>query len=313
MSTVVYQSLVSHFESQVTEATILRMKVAPAPDVGRGSCSARTDQSKNENLEIGNWSFLHSLTKIPTCPKEEMENDNSYVHRKSSFPKLNGKSLDLCTENLGSETGTECIADSTSIFSLDTFSSQCETSCPMNQQQQKVHQQMKSSRNNKMTTSCRSFPPPLTTMSGSSSLQIRAHREDGRLIIKAVDAPFRHSYLQSERSHGRLRLSFFQDYDSNFDSDLIMTTEEETEAYCQIDDEIKSELNDGEDELENEETVSEQDDDDDVHDECDVKLTETMDVEIEMQKNQRLTRCNEGGEGTEGLCNWKPAFWVATS
>ncbi|CAI9762163.1 unnamed protein product [Fraxinus pennsylvanica] len=290
--------------------------MAPAPtkvDVGEGSCSARSDQRKNENLEIGSWSFLQSLSKIPTCPKEAMEKENSYVHRKSSFPKLTGKSLDLCTENLGSETGTECITGSTCIFSLDTFSSQCETSSPMNQQNQKVHRQMKSLRNNKMTTCCHNFPPPLTTMSRSSSLQIRARREDGRLIIKAVQSPFRHSYLQTERSHGRLRLSFVQDYDSKFDSDLIMITEEETEADYQLDDKIKNDANDGDHELENEKIVSEQDDDDDDDDECYVKPTEATDVEFEMEKNQRLTRCNEGGHGTKGLCNLKPAFWVATS
>ncbi|KAL2508877.1 Protein FANTASTIC FOUR 3 [Forsythia ovata] len=289
MSTIVYQSLVSCFESQVTETTILKMKVVPAPtmvDMGRGSCIAGSDQNTKENLEIGTWSSLQSLSKISTCPKEAMEMENSYVHRKPSFTRLTGKSLELCTENLGSETGTDNITDSNSIFSLDTNNSRSKNSSPMDQQQQRAHQQVKSSRNNKMTTSCRSFPPPLTTMKGSSSLQVRPHRENGRLIIKAVEVPSRHSYLQAERSHGRLRLSFFQDYDSNFDSEL---------GDSQLDDEIKSDSNDGDHELENEE------------------MSEAMDVEMGIEKFQRLSRCKEGGHGTKGLCNWKPAFWVATS
>ncbi|CAI9778902.1 unnamed protein product [Fraxinus pennsylvanica] len=291
------------------------MKVAPAStmvDLGRGSCILGSEQNMRENIETGGWSFLQSLSNISKCPKEAMEKENSYVHRKSSFQKLTVNSLDLCTENLGSETGTECITDSTSIFSFETFNLSCENSLPMDQRQLREHQQMKSSRYNKVKTCSHSFPPPLTTMSGSSSLQIRPHREDGRLIIKAVEAPFRRSYLQAERSHGRLRLSFFQDYGSNFESDLIMTTKEETEGDSQLDDEIESESNDGDHDLEKEEIESEQEDEDE-EEECDVKMSQVVDVEMEMEKFHRPSRCNEGGHGTKGLCNWKTAFWVATS
>ncbi|KAJ0031971.1 hypothetical protein Pint_13680 [Pistacia integerrima] len=41
------------------------------------------------------------------------------------------------------------------------------------------------------------------------SLQVRPHREYGRLIIKATKAPPTRSLFQVERSHGRLRLSFY--------------------------------------------------------------------------------------------------------
>ncbi|CAA2956211.1 Hypothetical predicted protein [Olea europaea subsp. europaea] len=313
MSTLVYQSLVSCYESQLTETAILKMKVAHAStmlDLGRGSCTVGSEQNTRENLEIGGWNFLQSLSKISTCPKEAMEKENLYVQRKSSFQKLTGNSLDLCTENLGSETGTECVTDSTSIFSSDTFNLQCENSSPMDQQQQREHQQMKSSRNDKMKTKSHSFPPPLTTMTGSSSLRIQPHREDGRLIIKAVETPFRRSYLQAERSHGRLRLSFFQDYDSNFESDLIMTTKEDTEGDSQLDDETETDSKDEDNELENEDIESEQEDEEE---ECDIKMSQETDVETEMEKCQRLSRCIEGGHGTKGLCNWKTSFWVATS
>ncbi|EPS59315.1 hypothetical protein M569_15493, partial [Genlisea aurea] len=53
-----------------------------------------------------------------------------------------------------------------------------------------------------------SFPPPLTTMSGASTVEVQCRREEGRLIIETVEAPFKNSYLQAERRDGRLKLSF---------------------------------------------------------------------------------------------------------
>ncbi|XP_075486488.1 uncharacterized protein LOC142526105 [Primulina tabacum] len=46
------------------------------------------------------------------------------------------------------------------------------------------------------------FPPPLTTMSGSNTLQVHKRRECGRLVLEAVEAPSRNSHMQAERSGG---------------------------------------------------------------------------------------------------------------
>ena len=158
------------------------------------------DNKTSSNPDLGGWSFLQSLgTTSLQGPKVEKEN-TTYVHplAKRSWSTLSEKSLELCTENLGNETGTDI--NESSIFSLPSWDSSNSKS---GNSQQKSRQLFgaKSRKANPLN-----FPPPLTTISGMESLRFRPHREDGRLIIKAVKAPAKHTCFQAERSHGRLRL-----------------------------------------------------------------------------------------------------------
>jgi hypothetical protein len=140
-------------------------------------------------------------------------------------------------------------------------------------------------------------------MRGSKSLQVRPHREDGRLIIRAVEAPSRHTCLHAERKDGRLRLSFVKDSSSVFDLIGVASTEE-------------NKGNNKEDEIEN-------DMDYDV-DDCDVgegnvasfeeevgSDDSDIDTEPGTEEFQRPRRCKEGEVENKGLLNWEP-FWVAT-
>ncbi|KAL7105185.1 hypothetical protein ACP275_07G028700 [Erythranthe tilingii] len=289
MSTITCQKIVScNFETQLTETTTtLKLKVAAAPPA---------------NLDFCNWGFLQ------TAPNDYKESCR-YTHplsKKSSF------SLELCTENLGSETGTDIITDGSSIFLSP--SSTTEIISPIVSDKSGGESDDDCCRQTTAVVrkaSCRetrNFPPPLSTMSGSSSMQVRRRRSDGgRLIIEAVEAPFRNSYLQAERSDGRLRLCFLT---AGPDHRAETTTTNTTSAEEEQEEENRDGCG-GETAaaavVEEEAAVTKNEV---------VELKKKEEFEMEMEKYQRRsTRCKESGHGNNnGFCsNWKPALWVATS
>lgn len=296
MSTTVCQNLVSCFESQLTETTTtLKLKVAaPPPPAALDLCRKLGADDHSLRNEFGNWGFLQ------TNSKESGDKDCIYTHplaKYSSFSKLSPKSLELCTENLGSETGSDTISDCSSIFSASpplsptSNSGQDRKRAVLDDWSQKKSTPA-NSHSKEASRKIKNFPPPLTTMSGSSSLQVRRHREGGRLIIEAVEGPLRNSYLQAERSDGRLKLCF---------TTATCGGEEEEEEEEENGDECGG-VGGAEEEIEEPRNEFESE-------------MEEFDGEINvMEKFQRLSRCKEGGHGNKGLCsNWKPALWVTTS
>ncbi|KAI5650567.1 hypothetical protein M9H77_36572 [Catharanthus roseus] len=270
-------------------------------------------------------SFQQILSNISSNTPTETKHQTVYVHpmsRQSSSSSsssrrlLNEKSFEMCTENLGSETGTDDIIDS-SIFSLSSASNYYNSSSP--------REKSKSSR--EYSKNCRNFPPPLTTISGGNSIQVRPHREDGRLVIKAIETPSKRTYLRAERSNGRLVLCLLEDnnkFESHQENDEVENDQEQVLAE-------EEEENDQEFEKEEEENDQEFEEEEEDIDEEEMMMMmmmirkEDMDgnnfeIEVEMGNmenfNQRLTRrCNQGGGGghnNKGLYNWEP-LWVATS
>ncbi|KAL3626241.1 hypothetical protein CASFOL_029790 [Castilleja foliolosa] len=291
MSTTIFQNRGSPcFESLLSETTTstttLKLKLAAAPP---------SDIDRPTNLKFGNLDFPQTVYK-ETEDSYYTERDN-YTScpwaKKSSFPILSARSLELCTENLGSETGSEILTDGDAavIFS-STNSSDC--SAP---KQRKLNSEKKPNH---------SFPPPLTTMCGARSLQVQRHREGGRLIIEAVEAPFSNCYMQAERSDGRLRLSFLtaeatcadeEEDDGEWDGELAAEeVEKQEEKFEEVANEV--ELDYPKEEIEHEDEINN---------------NNNLEMEIEMEKYQWLSRCKEeGGHANKGVCgNWKPAFWVA--
>lgn len=264
----------------------------------------------------GNWNLHQTLSySSPQAPKKELESESSYIHPlvKKSSMRLSEKSLELCTESLGSETGSD--TSESSILSLSLFDSRNGRSSPREERNSSSIPLMES----RKSVSHRSFPPPLTTISGSNSLKVRPHREGGRLIIQATEAPSTHSYFQRERSHGRLRLSFWENIDYKFESKMSTGECKETHEEDEVVD-VENDMNDVE------RLKEEVDDQEAGNDHVEYVKTRDMDgnsydveVGIGMKKFQRPTttsRCKEDGHhghGDKGLvCNWE-AFWVATS
>ncbi|XP_027117489.1 protein FANTASTIC FOUR 2-like [Coffea arabica] len=296
--------LQSCLETQFCETATVMLKVAPSKTLesSRSSpCNRPTEVNStatpnmSSNHDSRGWSFLQFLDNVSSAPKETMEKENVYVHpltKQYSSSRLSEKSLELCTENLGSETGSDIM--DISILSLSSSNSPTSSEDSWIKQEGKLPQEAETSSKCKVNNS-RNFPPPLTTISGSNSLQFRPHREDGRLVIHAVEAPLKHNYFQAERSHGRLRLSFLIDHATKFASQLTRMEEDEVDV--------------SDDEDEDCYQLEEEEDDEEG---CNIF---DVDVETGREKFHRLmtTRCNEGGHGNNGLCNWQEPVWVATS
>eukprot|EP00261_Vitis_vinifera_P008668 XP_002277799.3 PREDICTED: protein FANTASTIC FOUR 3 [Vitis vinifera] len=343
MSTVVYQGLQSCLETQQVEQRTLRLKLAsPKPHFsqsiglldsntkqteekchygeGGGKTNSPLDTHNSPSPDLGGWSFIHALSNGSQGQKEAMEKQCSYVHPlvKRSASTLSDKSLEMCTEDLGSETGTHVVENT--MFAVPASASE-PGDCPSRELLQS-RQLLRATKANSQN-----FPPPLTTISGSNSLQIRPHREDGRLIMKAVKASLAHTLFQVERSEGRLRLCLLKDPTSNLDWQVAAQESEgssDANEREEIENEEEKEEEDieEEEEEEEEEVVEEEEEDGDEQDEEDGEFnwSEEMEgknmevgVEMGMEKYQRPSRCKEGGgHGRKGLLNWEP-FWVTSS
>ncbi|KAG8373045.1 hypothetical protein BUALT_Bualt12G0130000 [Buddleja alternifolia] len=213
MSAIVCHNIISSFDSLITltTTTTLRLKLPPPPPTPETSDNHLQAAEVKSNLE---FDFPQTIPN-----KETPEKQSIYTYRsdtKSPPSRLSAQSLEICTENLGSESGSDIAAGS--ITGGDFSSSPSfDSSNPI----EKSKDETKSSRNPNSTSSRRrfdNFPPPLTTMSGSSSLQVRRRRDGGRLIIDTVEAPQpRDSCFQAERSDGRLRLCYLTSSDTEAD------------------------------------------------------------------------------------------------
>lgn len=106
---------------------------------------------------------------------------------KSSKSCMSEKSLEICTECLGSETGS------------NGFSSE-EVNVEACHNEKEVVQV------SKYKSLKRCFPPPLPSLS-SPSLQMRPHRDNRRLLLQAVSVTSQNNFL-AKRQNGRLVLTF---------------------------------------------------------------------------------------------------------
>ncbi|GLT78454.1 hypothetical protein SLA2020_499900 [Shorea laevis] len=316
MAMVVCQGLQLCLESQLVESRTLWLKFpSPRPpstqplelsfkscslesntkEEMEGNCFHEENRGKTNNFptpEMGGWSFLQALSITSQSSSEKTEKENTYVHpmMKRSLSTLSEKSLELCTENLGNETGSDI--NENNIFLL---SSSSENSGVVNSpvREQLKHCQVPGAKK----PIPREFPPPLTTRSGSESLQVRPHREDGRLVIKAVKVTSQKSIFQAERSNGRLRLKLWKDYSApGFDSEEAAHRESEGLSI-----EVQKE-----EELESNGNIEEEEEEEWDSDGNSLE----MGGEMGMEKIQRPGRCKEGEHEKKGLMNW--TFCVAT-
>lgn len=317
MSTIVYQGF---FEPQPTETTTLRLKLAAPKPIEYQStntkqvlrenlCDKNTTSQMTKNPDLGGWNWLQSLSN--STPKKPLDSASFYPSL-----KLSQKSLELCTENLGSETGSDDSSDINifSFTSLETRSAKSTTTTTATTR--RTQGQISSAKK----ANTRSFPPPLTTISGSNSLQVRPHREGGRLIIEAVEAPCNRTCFEAERSNGRLQLKFLKNCE--FFYDQKMRSEDNENDNIGKSEAKDDDTNIKEDVFEADE-FGKNDANNNIVDE--IKKGGYMkkdmdgnrkDVEVEMgrEKFQRHNRrCKESGHGNnnKGLC-YREAFWVAT-
>lgn len=144
----------------------------------------------------------HKILDSNTTAAAAAAAEKAYVHPFSnSF--LSTKSLEMCTESLGSETGS-------GIDEFPYLYDHSPSSGATQQPQKKKAAAAKAIKKVKRGGES-SFPPPLTSISGSGGVQVQTHREGGRLVIKAFTVSSSSCRFQAERGNGRLRLSLLRE------------------------------------------------------------------------------------------------------
>ena len=261
------------------------------------------DLEGHKNGKLGGWDFIQALTNTSNTYKEAFDNEKAYVHplmKSSTSMILNQKGLEMCTESLGSETGSYTSKSNDEDPLLALKSGKIFTARePSKEPEIGVTGKMNGSR---------SFPPPLSSISSLDCVQVRPHRVGGRLVIKAVSVGTCHTYFHAERGDGRLRLRFLKGCSQNFDHE-----DDEDDG----EDEFFEEVEDFE--------GGEEEEEDDYYEDCDEDDGDSLywcediegksgnvGVEIGIEKLQRPTRCMKGGgHGGNSLLNWE-TLWVAT-
>ncbi|KAK7257580.1 hypothetical protein RIF29_31645 [Crotalaria pallida] len=278
-------------------------------DSSLSSPSEEEDEAERERLEI--WS------SIQRNKKEEQEKagpggafdmwnslvslkDNSkslpatpYVHPlvKRSKSCLSEKSLEICTESLGSETGSDGLFSSYPSSETEEEEKQEEKEqVKVVEQQQEEEQEPKNNYTTKKyspsssSSSSRSFPPPLPSL--GPSLHMRTRRDNGRLVLEAVSVPNNNNF-SVQRQGGRLVLTFAnqetKDEDAAADADAAAdeVAEENSDDDGVAVDELEEEFEGfDEEEREDDETEAEDEDESDETEEVeDIKDVESVVIE----------------------------------
>ncbi|KAK9068997.1 hypothetical protein SSX86_013114 [Deinandra increscens subsp. villosa] len=256
-----------------------------------------------------NWSFLKVLENPSTDSKNLIsdsknldKNDAVYVHPTVRH-SLSTKSLEMCTESLGSETGSEVSESGDELCAISI------------EERERLREIQKSKcRNFDRKIRRFDFPPPLTSISGSDGgVKVRHHREDGRLVIKAVSFSNCGTNFQAERTDGRLKLSFLKGCFVNCESegvgmeecDEVESDGDEVELDC---DEVESDGDDVESEGDEVESEAEEEGGGCRWEDDGDRWMMAGNGEL-----RRLTRCKEGGSGNNKVfANWGSS-WVAIS
>ncbi|KAI9107618.1 hypothetical protein K1719_021281 [Acacia pycnantha] len=176
------------------------------------------------------WSSIVSQKTNEDASKSSLP--PPYIHPlvKISQSSLSKKSLEICTESLGSETGSDGFSSYPSSergeTEEDKDGEEEETEKEILQEHHEPEEDFVVPKFNYSATSKksgpRSFPPPLSSLTRQDgpSVHMRSRRENGRLVLEAVSLPSQNNFC-ARRQDGRLLLTF---------NDLA-TYEEEEEEY----------------------------------------------------------------------------------
>jgi hypothetical protein len=156
------------------------------------------DDDRPERDDIWNMIQAQKPPPPPAAPRQA-----PYVHplvrRSSSL--LTQKSLEICTESLGSETGSDGFSDADGSATEHLCQGSDDERGEGEEEEEEVAPR---------AAPPRAFPPPLPSLARrkvESTMEMRQKRQDGRLLVKVV--PVASSTLfRAQRRGGRLLLSF---------------------------------------------------------------------------------------------------------
>ncbi|KAM0921530.1 hypothetical protein ACQ4PT_006815 [Festuca glaucescens] len=185
------QRLPCHVDQAVAAATkavaAAAEQAVPLQEADHGGA----DQRPAERDDI--WNMIQSQ-KPEAAPRQAPYVHAAPVRRSSSL--LTQKSLEICTESLGSETGSDGFSDA-------------DRSCPGSDDDADCEDSGATEVAAAGAVPPRAFPPPLPSLARRTvgSLQMRQHRRDGRLVVEAVPV-LSNTLFRAQRLGGRLLLSF---------------------------------------------------------------------------------------------------------
>ncbi|VVA89803.1 unnamed protein product [Arabis nemorensis] len=177
----------------------------------------QTVTKRNESFcpkgDMGGLSFLQSMSDITAIVGNR--EDKAYVHptEKRSVSKLNEKSLEMCTESLGTETGSES-GDDLSLLAFEATITSRVPSPPLHPKPQEEEDTNLLAKKSKMSRN-NSFPRPIKFVEGSKyNRMVRSLGEDGRLVVQAIRVSSPPPCFVAERGEGRLRLCLSPETDA---------------------------------------------------------------------------------------------------
>ncbi|PPR95268.1 hypothetical protein GOBAR_AA25406 [Gossypium barbadense] len=165
-------------------------------------------QEKNKKKQLEKPAQFDIWSSIISQKAEESSKSVPvpYVHPlvKRSASSLSEKSLEICTESLGSETGSDGFS---SYPPSETSDMQEED--PKEEDQQLQHQEQERveelriekhynyDAGKKSAHHHRSFPPPIPSLSrkDGASLRMKTRRDNGRLVLEAVSVPSHDNFV----------------------------------------------------------------------------------------------------------------------
>jgi hypothetical protein len=148
------------------------------------------------------WSMIQAQKPPPAAPRQAQA-PAPYVHplARRSSGLLTQKSLETCTESLGSETGSDGFSDAD-----DSATDRSCTGCGDDERGEEEEEEVAPH-----AAPPRSFPPPLPSLARRrvepTTMEMRQERQDGRLLVKVVPVASS-TLLRAQRRDGRLLLSF---------------------------------------------------------------------------------------------------------
>lgn len=205
-------------------------------------------EAKKQEGEKCTWGLILSHK-----PEDSKSLPPPYVHPlvKRSMSSLNEQSLQICTESLGSETGSDGFSSYPPSEVGDMEDGKAEEHEPLQQEvmpsqgfDMEDFDVVKYSYAASRKIRPRSFPPPLPSLSrqDGASLLVHSRRDNGRLVLEAVSISSKKKF-QAQREDGRLILTFVnsvssveeiydgEEVDDEDTENILMESDEDVESF----------------------------------------------------------------------------------
>ncbi|KAH0780788.1 hypothetical protein KY290_000386 [Solanum tuberosum] len=216
-------------------------KIASSKDLALSTSSEEEEEEEEEEFKRRKTSFDVWSSILSQKKNDDLQTPYIHPHVKRSTSSLSEKSLEICTENLGSENGSDGFSSYTPSENGDVDEEKHDHYHHHHHHHQYCSQfieELRVVKYNNSKRSSSSYPPPITSLArgdNKPSIQMQSRRQDGRLILEAVSIPPR-NHFHAHRLDGRLLLTLVDNSTST--SSLEQEMEDYGEEFDHIFDDI---------------------------------------------------------------------------